>query len=385
MGRELHGKSPFYIVNYRAIALVEDPRVKGRCLHPLDSILFITVAAVIAGADGPEEIADFADENEFWVRQFVDLPNGPPSHDTIGRVLAVLKPRQLQDALLSYIAELREAHGPTDQPRFIQIDGKTARGSYTGNDKSSAIHLVSAWASEHGLTLGQTRVDSKTNEIKAIPEVLEMLDLSGALVTIDAMGTQKSIAKQIVRHDGDYCLALKKNHPTLHALCEELFEKALDGDDPPSSMRSKKTEDARPSRSETRYYHIMPIPVEHREAFSAWEGAKSLGMTYTLSGRGPEETCEIRYYLTSRGAKVNDFSQAVRNHWQIESMHWILDVVFHEDASRVRTGNAAENLSFVRRLVTSLLKLDTRKKSLRRKRKLAAWNTAYLQTLMFGE
>lgn len=363
---------------------VEDPRVGGRCDHPLDSILFLIVTGVIAGADGPADIEEFGVDKKDWIEQFVDLPAGIPSHDTIGRILSLIKPEQFQTALLEWITCLRAEHADEDGPVLVQIDGKTARGSYSNSEKSDALHIVSAWASQHGLTLGQVAVDSKSNEITAIPELLDMMDLEGTIVTIDAMGCQRSIAKQIIEGNGDYTFAVKDNHPKLCEAIEQTFEAAYENGFADYRIRSKKTKNKQAGRVEERYYAVGPIPEELRPLTNRWAGAKSIGQAITISTKDGEESSEVRYYISSREAKVREFAESVRSHWSIESMHWVLDVVFHEDASRIRIGNATNNMSFVRRFVTTLLKQDTTKVSLKQKRKKAGWNTAFLEKLLFG-
>jgi predicted transposase YbfD/YdcC len=367
----------------RCFEVVEEPRVAGRCDHPLPSILFLVVAAVIAGADGPAEIADFGHEKQDWLAQFVDLPAGIPSHDTIGRVLALIHPGQFQQALLDWIAQLR---GQTNEagPILVPIDGKTVRGSYRDPNKTDALHLVSAWATEYGVTLGQVAVEAKSNEITAIPQLLKMLDLRDTLVSLDALGCQKSIAKQIIEGGGDYTFAVKGNQAKLHDAIEAAFLEAYETGLVESGFRSCQNHAKGHGRLDERHYAVGPIPEHLKELLAAWPGAKSIGQAITVSTRGDTQSDEVRYYLSSRPPKVSEFQRSVRQHWGIESMHWVLDVVFGEDSSRIRTGNATENLSFVRRFVTSLLKQDTSRSSLKAKRKRAGWNTDFLEKLLFG-
>lgn len=364
--------------------VVQEPRVAGRCDHPLESILFLIVAAVISGADGPLEIAGFGVSQKEWLKQFVELPSGVPSHDTIGRLLSILKPQSLQQALMSWIHRLREINGDETSPIVVPIDGKTARGSYTDKDKTNALHIVSAWATEHGLTLGQVAVDSKSNEITAIPTLLDSMDLRNTIITVDALGAQKSIAKQIIDGGGDYTFAVKGNHPKLLAAIEQAFLDAEESGLVASGFRSSRTESKGHGRDEIRLYLVGAVPRSMRSLTKDWPGIKSIGQAINVTTRNGIETSEVRYYISSRAPKVSEFCKSVRKHWGIESMHWILDVVFGEDKSRLRVGNATENMSFVRRFVTSLIKQDTSRHSLRVKRKLAGWNTDFLETLMFG-
>lgn len=368
---------------HECFKFVDDPRVKGRSVHSLHSILFIIVSAVIANADGPSEIESFAKTRKDWLEKFIDLDDGVPSHDTIGRILAMIKPIQFQTALIEWVQRLRAGQS-TDGPKLIQIDGKTSRGSYTNEDKSNALHIVGAWASEYGLALGQVAVDSKTNEITVIPELIDLLDLEGAIVTIDAMGCQKSIARKIIEAKGDYIFAVKDNHPKLSAAIEQYFISAHEEGLRELGIRSQAVHGKSRGRFETRFYAVGKIPESLRELTDQWPGAKSIGQAITTFGRSGEESTEVRYFISSRTPKVSEFAKSVRSHWSIESMHWVLDVVFHEDASRIRTGHAIENMSFTRRFVTSLLKQDTSKGSLKGKRKKAGWDTDFLEILLFG-
>lgn len=368
---------------HECFQIVVDPRVKGRCAHSLHAILFIVVSAVIADADGPAEIESFAIEKQDWLEQFVDLENGVPSHDTIGRLLSLIKPIQFQQALIEWTNQLRQDHR-SGEPIMIQIDGKTSRGSYTNKKKSDALHIVGAWASEHGIALGQVAVDSKTNEITAIPQLLVLLDLRDAIVTIDAIGCQRAIAKQIIEAGGDYIFAVKDNHPKLSEAIGEYFVKAHEKGLVDSGVRSMTNKAKTRGRQEIRFYAVASIPDSLRKLTDQWPGAKTIGQAITTFVKDGVESTEVRYFLSSRAARVNEFAKSVRSHWSIESMHWVLDVVFHEDASRIRTGNAIENMSFTRRFVTTLLKQDTSKVSLKGKRKKAGWNTDFLEKLLFG-
>jgi predicted transposase YbfD/YdcC len=239
-------------------------------------------------------------------------------------------------------------------------------------------------ASRHGLTLGQVAVDCKSNEITAIPQLLEMMDLKGTIVTLDAMGCQKSIAKKIIDGNGDYTLAVKNNHPKLFTAIENAFIEAHENGLVESGVRSVSTDHKQASRLEERHYAVGPIPKEMKSLTAEWAGAKSIGQAIKISEKNGKATSEVRYYISSRPAKVSEFSDSIRSHWSIEAMHWVLDVVFHEDASRIRMGNGTENMSFVRRFVTTLLKQDTTKVSLKQKRKKAGWNTDFLEKLLLG-
>lgn len=373
---------------------VEDPRVVGRTTHPLHTILFLVVAATIAGADGPEDMEKFAKRKEDWLKHFVDLSRGVPSHDTIGRVLGLIKPKQFQDAFLNWISSLSTLRDRDGKPIFIPIDGKTMRGSYTNADKSDMLHIVSAWASQQGITLGQVAVDSKSNEITAIPQLLEMLELHGAIVSIDAMGCQREIAAKVVGGGGDYVLQVKGNQPTLHEAIEASFaaedkaqetNKGREAATTRTKTRRRTTREKSRGRIETRHYTIMPLPDSMLSFGKQWSKLTSIGRVVREVEHNGRETSETSYYIGSIDAKVGVFSESARSHWGIENgLHWVMDVVFGEDRSRIREGHAAENMSFVRRFVTTLLKQDTSKSSLKQKRKEAAWDTGFLEKLLFG-
>ncbi len=369
---------------------VDDPRINRSRIHELLDILFVCVAGTIAGCDGPSDIEEFAKTQLQWCRKFVRLKNGAPSHDTIGRVISLIKPDQFQKAFLAWITALVENDGDSadnDQPpRFVPIDGKTLRGSGGSKSRANPLHVVSAWATEQGMTLGQVAVDSKSNEITAIPKLLEMLELKGAIVSIDAMGCQKKIAKKIIDNEGDYVLAVKDNHPKLADAIANFFLQRHEHEDfAKFSCRQLQTTEKARGGSETRYYIVAPVPDEMKAFCRSWKGLKTIGqaITTTIHSDG-KETAEVRNFINSRPPKVKEFAKSVRGHWSIESMHWILDVVFSEDASRLRNGESTQNFGFLRKFVISLLKRDTSKASLVRKRKRAAWSTDFLEKLLFG-
>ena len=368
--------------------IVEDPRIDRTKDHLLNDILFISVAATIAGADGPTDIELFAKQKLDWCRRFVPLENGAPSHDTIGRVLAAIKPDQFQKAFLDWIASFAcecDSKDKSDEVRFVPIDGKTLRGSKGAKHRSKPLHLVSAWATKQGLTLGQVAVDAKSNEITAIPKLLEMLELSGAIISIDAMGCQKEIAKKIVNGGGDYMLAVKDNQPTLRGAIEKFFLERYENDDfRDYGVRQHTTVERSRGRIEERSWLTAPLPESLCHFRRAFPGLKSIGQIVTQTEHGNKQTSDVGYYISSRPAKVKEFAKSTRGHWSIESMHWILDVVFGEDSSRIRNGDGAENFGFLRKFVISLLKQDTSRGSLKGKRKQAAWNTDFLEKLLFG-
>ena len=318
-------------------------------------------------------MAKFAKRRTQWLKRFVDLTDGVPSHDTLGRVLGVIQPKQFQDTFLSWISSLASLRDPEGNPIFMPIDGKTMRGSCTKADKSDMLHIVSAWASAQGITLGQVAVDSKSNEmsneITAIPQLLGMLELHGAIVSIDAMGCQRDIAAKIVRGGGDYVLQVKGNQKSLQKAVEASFAEVGDAEKAnttKSKARQRKTKEKSRGRQETRHYTIMPLPESMSAFGKKWSGLKSIGRVVREVQREGKQTSETSYYITSLEAKVGVFSESVRSHWGIENcLHWVMDVVFGEDRSRIRQGHAAESMSFLRRFVTTLLKQDTSKSSLK--------------------
>lgn len=362
---------------------VNDPRIDRSKAHRLIDILFISVAGTIAGCDGPSDIAEFTRCQLAWCRKFVPLENGVPSHDTIGRVVSLIKPLEFQNAFVNWIASFAsEDEGET---RFIPVDGKTLRGSHGAKHRDNPLHLVSAWATQQGMTLGQVAVDTKSNEITAIPKLLDMLELKGAIISIDAMGCQKEIATKIVDGGGDYVLAAKDNQPKLCEAIQAFFLEHREQDDLRDfGCRQMTTQERSRGRQETRCYGIAPLPECMKEFRRHWKGLKSIGQVVTITECDGKESCDARYYISSREPKVKEFAKSTRGHWSIESMHWILDVVFDEDSSRIRNGHGTENFGFLRKFVLSLLKRDTSRGSLKGKRKRAAWSTKFLEKLLFG-
>lgn len=322
--------------------------------------------------------ADFGRAKEAWLRTFLRLPNSIPSHDTFGRVFAALDPRQFAECFRNWTEGLRR-HLCGE---IVALDGKTLRRSHDRRRGKSAIHLVSAWARENGLVLGQLKVADKSNEITAIPELLRALELAGCIVTIDAMGAQKQIATEIIEADADYVLALKGNHERLH---EEVATFLLDARQrgfkkvPHSFLESVEKEHG---RIETRRYWITE-EIGWLEDRALWEGLRSGGMVESIREIGGQTSTETRFFLCSLKADAANFARAARGHWGIENqLHWSLDVAFAEDQCRVRAGHAAENLAILRHLTLNMLKRDTtRKRGLKGKQKNAAWDHSYLLSL----
>ena len=359
---------------------LNDPRVERTRKHPLINIVFIAVCGVLSGANSFAAIEEFGLDRRTWFARFLDLTNGVPSDDTFARVLARLDPGAFERCLLSWIQAVQEV---TDH-RLIAIDGKTLRGSYDRRDGKAAIHMVSAWASENKLSLGQVVVDEKSNEITAIPELLRLLDVSGALVTIDAMGCQKEIADLIREGEGDYVLAVKQNQPTLYEQVEEAVGAGLEQD--ASDLDEHQTVEVGHGRQETRTYVVFPAP-ETVDPDGAWRDLSAVGMAITES-TDAQGRCrlEVRYYILSALLSAARFAGAVRGHWSIENnLHWQLDVSFREDQCRVRTDNAPANLSVIRRFALGLLKRETScRRGIETKRLKCAASDAYREKALFN-
>jgi predicted transposase YbfD/YdcC len=359
---------------------LEDPRVGRRRDHNLIAIISIAILAVLAGADGFVAIETYGKAKQEWLETFLDLPYGIPSHDTFGRVFGLLDPHQLQKGFQSWVESITEKLGL----ELIHIDGKTLRGSYDREEKLKALHSVSAWSSEHNLVLGQQKVESKTNEIKAIPLLLKLLNLKGAVVTVDAMGTQIEIVKQIKNDGGEYVCGLKGNQGLLYQQVSEWFKESEAKHWEGIDYSYDETVEAGHHRIETRRVWTVPVqelPKLHRQA--QWVGLATVVMVYTKRQLWNKTTEEVRFYLSSLESNAKNHNRVIRSHWSIEnSLHWVLDVTFSEDASRVRQGHAAENLALVRRLSVSLLKGEPSRQSLKQKRYLAGLDNNFLVKIL---
>lgn len=359
---------------------LEDPRAKHLVEHRLLDIIALSICAVVCGADSWVDIENYGRAKEEWLRGFLALPNGIPSHDTIARLFAALNPKGLQECFLGWV----QAIGQLSQGEVIAIDGKTLRHSYDQGGSKGAIHMVSAWASQNRLVLGQLKVDEKSNEITAIPQLLKVLELEGCIVTIDAMGAQKEIAHQIIEGGGDYILSLKGNQGNLHKDVKQLFEWTRKIEFEGVAHEFYQSIDGGHGRIEIRRHWLLD-GVEHLIDGALWSGLKRVGLVESerrLPGKEP--TLEQRYYLLSLDGQVERFAQAVRSHWGIENqVHWVLDVVFNEDASRIRKDHAPENLALIRHVALNLLRLDTSAKGgIKAKRLKAGWDNRYLSRIL---
>ena len=356
-----------------------DPRILLKTRHKLIDIIVITLCAVLAGADEWTEIAEFGRIKEKWFRTFLELPFGIPSHDTFGRVFSMIRPEEFEKCFLDWV----RAAFQTIAPQVIAIDGKTLRHSYDRSSNKAAIHMVSAWATENRLVLGQVKTEEKSNEITAIPELLRVLALKGCIVTIDAMGCQREIVKQIVEQGADYVISLKGNQGTLHKEVELLLQSAKETGFKDLSHDTCETTDGEHGRIEIRRFTTTG-EVDWFEDKSKWEKLTSFGMVESERQIGDKTTRDTRYYISSLPSDAKTFAHASRGHWGIENgLHWSLDVAFREDESRIRIGHAATNLGIIRHFALNLIKQDkTRKIGVKGSRKRAGWDGSYLHRLL---
>jgi predicted transposase YbfD/YdcC len=356
-----------------------DPRVERTRKHPLINIVFMAVCGVLSGSNSIAGIHEFAIDRRSWFVRYLDLTSGIPSEDTFGRVLARIDPAAFEKCLLSWIQTVQEL----TEDHLVAIDGKTLRGSGDHERGRAAIHMVSAWAAENKLSLGQVVVSEKSNEITAIPELLQLLDISGALVTIDAMGCQREIAERIRDGGGDYALAVKQNQPKLYEQVEGAISEALDGDT--EDFDEYQTIENGHGRQETRTYAIVAAS-ESVDPDDLWRDLSAAGIAISerVDSQG-RQSIESRYYILSRLMTAPEFAGAVRGHWGIENnLHWQLDVSFREDECRVCRDHAPANLSVIRRFALGLLKRETScKKGIEIKRMKCAGNNEYREKVLF--
>jgi predicted transposase YbfD/YdcC len=360
---------------------LSDPRHPRNRKHLLIDIVVIAVCGMVCGCDGPTAIHRWASNRREWLAEFLALPNGIPSRDCIRRLLIALRPEAFQKCFQEWVTDAI----PPDEShpdRLIAIDGKTNRGSHDAAHDLRPLHIVSAWASEEGIALGQVATEEKSNEITAIPTLLEQIDLTDAVVTIDAMGCQKEIAHDIVEGGGDFVIAVKDNQPKLRKAIEAYFEKHLERDLEDLRYRSHETSDAAHGRVDERSYFLTKVPPDFAVK-EEWPWVKAIGYSLRITRHADgRETDETRYYILSRYLSGKRFCEAVRGHWGIESMHWVLDVNFREDESRTRERTLGNNLSWLRRFAVTLLKRHPVKDSLRGKMARCMMNTAFLTEVL---
>ncbi|GAB2581474.1 ISAs1 family transposase [Nitrincola alkalisediminis] len=360
-------------------SILKDYRQDWKVEHSLSDILLLTVCGVIAGAEGWEEIADFGETHLDWLKCYGDFENGIPSHNTIARVIARLNPSQMQTCFSEW---MKSCHTLTEGS-IIAIDGKTLRSSYDKSRRRGAIHMISAFCVENSMVIGQLKTAEKSNEITAIPELLKLLEIRGCLVTLDAMGCQRAIAKAIIDKEADYLLAVKGNQPRLEKAFKEHFPMSrllqYEGD-------CFSTTESSHGRKETRLYVVSDVFDEFVNLSFDWPGMKSVGVAISFRQEGETipDHAQVRYYISSEILTAERFSQAVRQHWFIENkLHWSLDVAFKEDACRIRREDAAENLAGIRHIAMNFLKSEkTFKAGIQRKRKKAAMSREYLSQVL---
>ncbi len=361
-----------------------DPRHTRNRRHLLIDVIVIVGCGVIVGCKGPTSIERWAKAKQEWLEELLELPGGIPSRDCISRILSALKPEAFQKCFGEWIAACLLSND-NDTTRTIAIDGKTMRRSHDKAAGLGPLHIVSAWASEQGIALGQLATEEKSNEITAIPELLKQIDVKGAVVTIDAMGCQKEIAQCITDQEADYVLALKENHKTLYDNVSLLLTDVQAGTLDEITSDYVETIDGDHGRIETRRYWITS-DVECLGAKTSWSGLQSVGMVESRREVGDEVSIETRYFLTSMPCEASRFAQAVRGHWGVEnSLHWVLDVSFSEDACRIRKGYGPQNLAVLRHMALNLLGRETRsKRGIKARRKRAGWNRRYLMRVLMG-
>jgi predicted transposase YbfD/YdcC len=367
---------------------LEDPRSEINRKHPLASVLVIALIAVLAGASGPTAIAQWAAIKAGLLASVLPLPHGVPCKDVFRRVLMAIRPEAFQACFAAWVRSLRDeaaAESGVERPT-LAVDGKTLRRSHDRKKGLGALHSVTVWASEFGLSLGQVACDERSNEITAIPELLRLVDVSGGVVTIDAMGCQKEIAGAVVAAKGDYVLALKDNQPTLHQAVVDHLMSRWEADFAGDEVGRRQTQETGHGRRELRTYIQLEAP-ESLPGFKSWRGLKSVGMAISEVVRDGEPTDEVRYFISSLPVEADaaTFAHAVRSHWGVENgCHWTLDVTFREDESRIRERRLRENMAWLNRFSLSLLKQRPGRQSVAMKRRSCGWSDDFLMQVVIG-
>jgi predicted transposase YbfD/YdcC len=358
-----------------------DPRDTRNRRHLFLDIVVLAVCGVVCGCDGPTAIRRWAVARAEWLNGFLELPNGIPSRDCIRNVLMAVQPEAFQRCFRQWIAHALVAEEGTPA-RLVAIDGKTLRRSHDAAHGLGPLHIVSAWATEHGVALGQVATEEKSNEITAIPVLLRQLELKKAVVTIDAMGCPKDIARDIVVGGGDFVIAVKDNQPKLAAALAAVVEKHLEGELKALKHRSHQTDTRGHGRRDERFYFVAQVPPDFA-ARDEWPWIKAIGTAVRITTHADgSQSDEVRYYMLSRFTSGTRFGQAVRGHWGIEAMHWVLDVTFGEDQTRTRQRILANNSSWVRRFAVTLLKRHPEKDSIRGKMIRCLMDTAFLDEVL---
>ncbi|MGC6031702.1 ISAs1 family transposase [Enterobacter kobei] len=364
------------------ITIIPDYRQAWKVEHKLSDILLLTICAVISGAEGWEDIEDFGNVHLDFLKLYGDFENGIPVHDTIARVVSCVSPGKFHECFINW---MNECHSMDED--VIAIDGKTLRGSYDKSRRRGAIHVISAFSAMNGVVLGQLKTDEKSNEIKAMPELIDLLDLKGKIVTTDAMGCQKDIAEKIRNREGDYLLAVKRNQGKLYRAIEEAFPVKRIND---PALESFVTEEKNHGRKETRLHVVSDIPNELIDYTFAWKDLKRIGMAVSfrseINDDKKEPEMQVRYYISSADLSAEKFASAMRGHWSIENkLHWRLDVAMNEDDCRIRRGDAAELFSGIRHIAVNILSANKEfKAGLRRKMRRAAMDRKYLASVLAG-
>jgi predicted transposase YbfD/YdcC len=359
---------------------LEDKRVERTKRHELIDIVTIAICAVICGADSWVLMETYGKKKEEWLKQFLELPNGIPSHDTFARVFAKIDPQQLQNSFLSWIKSINKITAG----EVIAIDGKTLRHSYDKGKDKGAIHMVSAWATTNRLVLGQCKVDEKSNEITAIPELIKVLEIAGCIVTIDAMGCQKQIVKSIVDKSGEYVIALKKNQGNLYKNVEEIFKEAISKGFEGFKYSDYHTKEDEHGREEIRHYLMLSDIQERIDPGKKWMNLQSVGMVEYIRKVNGKTKVETRYYISSLMDNAKLLRESVRSHWGIEnSLHWVLDVALREDDCRIRKDNAPQNFAVLRHIaVNAVGKEKSQKLGIKNKQVCAGWDNEYLEKIL---
>jgi predicted transposase YbfD/YdcC len=361
-------------------SVIEDPRIDRTKRHNLIDIMTIAIIAVICGAAGWVAVEIYGCAKYEWLKTFLELPNGIPSHDTFARVFTRINPQQFQSCFVDWMKSIQKI----TEGEVVAIDGKTLRGSYDQSSDQSAIQMVSAWATTNKLVLGQVKVDEKSNEITAIPELLKVLELSGCLVTIDAIGCQKEIVRLITQQNADYVITLKKNQGNLYNEVEKLFQSGIGTGFQGIQHSTYKTEEVGHGRHEIRYYLMLSDIQSLLDPDSIWSKLNSVGMVESVRLLNGKTTVETRYFISSLEGNIEEFANSIRSHWGIEnSLHWVLDVALREDDCRIRKDNAPENFAVLRHIAVNLLSKEKRvKRGIKNKQFLAAMDNNYLTQIL---
>ena len=364
-------------------SIIEDPRIERCKRHALIDILFLSVCAVLSGAEGWEDIEDFGIAKLDWLKKYLPFENGIPKHDTIARVLSRLNPVSIQTCFIAWVNEI--ARGANAD--IIAIDGKTARRSFSTKERDNTLHMVSAWSCGHGLVLGQQKVDKKSNEITATPKLLDLLDVKGCTITLDAMGCQHQITEHIVEKGGDYVIALKGNQSQLNEEVKAWFH--ISQREKYKTVAYSQYEETDPGhgRIEVRNCLQLEIRQDWLSAKEKWSTIKTVVRVDSQRHIGDKCTTESRYYISSHRLNAERLNHIIRNHWSVENtLHWTLDMTFREDDSRIRRGNAAEVMNAFRKVALNIVKTKTtRKASMKRKLKMAALDDNFRAELLMGE